>query len=91
MEATTEKEFNGTEWNTFLNEVTDGTTEAIYQLQEVAAWASNAPDPDRMDQFVGELGLINETIQAIAKRNKHIIRRFDHANHLCCKSERRGR
>jgi hypothetical protein len=38
-----------------------------------------------------ELGLINETIQIITERNKYIIRNFHHANHLCCKSERRGR
>ena len=82
MEAKIEKELSSTEWNNFLNEVTDGTTEAIYQLQEVAAWASKAPDPDRMDLFVGELGLINETIQLITERNKHIIRNFHHANHL---------
>lgn len=91
MQTTIEKEITTPEWNDLLNQVTDGTTAAIKQLQEVAVWARNIPEPSQVDLYLEELGLINETIQIITERNKYIIRNFHHANHLCCKSERRGR
>ena len=90
MQPTIEKDVDTPEWNTLLTEVTDGTTAAIKQLQEVAVWARNIPEPSQVDLFLEELGLINENIQLITERNKHMIRSFHNANHLCCKSERRG-
>ncbi|MBI9092593.1 MAG: hypothetical protein JEZ12_25535 [Desulfobacterium sp.] len=91
MQPTIEKEVNTPEWNTLLNQVTDDTTAAIKQLQEVSAWARNIPEPSQVDLFLEELSLINQSIQIITERNKYIIRNFHHANHLCSESKRRSR